>query len=166
MTRTPADNGKAWRTMNYQQQAVAGMNPVELIVALYDGMIRFLHQAIAATENRNAAVRRQSIARVLEILMHLQSRLRSDVGGNSAKALSEFYAAVFALCLEGSRLESADRLREAIGCIRDVREAWSVAAHDPEVLRLLGDEGPPTQMVLPSAGSSGAGEAAGSRWTA
>ena len=38
--------------MNYQQQAVAGMNPVELIVALYDGMVRFLYQAIAATERR------------------------------------------------------------------------------------------------------------------
>ena len=84
--------------MNYQQQAVAGMNPVELIVALYDGMVRFLYQAIAATEHRESEGRRTAIARVLEILMHLQSRLRTDVGGNSAKALSEFYTAIFALC--------------------------------------------------------------------
>src|SRR5580658_2421931 len=139
--------------MNYQQQAVAGMNPVELIVALYDGMVRFLYQAIAATENRNKEARRTAIARVLEVLMHLQSRLRMDVGGNSAKALSEFYTAIFALCLDGSRLESADRFREAIGCIRDVREAWNVAAHDPEVLRLLGDaDGPPAEMMM-SAGT-------------
>ncbi|MGA8111021.1 MAG: flagellar export chaperone FliS, partial [Acidobacteriaceae bacterium] len=88
--------------MNYQQQAIAGMNPVELIVALYDGMVRFLYQAIAAIEHRDAAERRRSIARVLEILMHLQSRLRMDVGGDSAKALAEFYTAILALCLEGS----------------------------------------------------------------
>lgn len=153
--------------MNYQQQAIAGMNPVELIVALYDGMVRFLYQAIAALEQQNAADRRTAIGRVLEILMHLQSRLRPDVGGNSAKALSEFYASIFALCLEGSRLESADRLKEAIRCIRDVREAWSLAAKDPEVLRQLGarDRGPvPGKMPAPATGTGA--EAAHSSWTA
>ena len=153
--------------MNYQQQAVAGMNPVELIVALYDGMVRFLYQAITAAENHNKENRRTAIARVLEILMHLQSRLRMDVGGNSAKALSEFYTAIFALCLDGSRLESADRFREAIGCIRDVREAWNVAAHDPEVLRLLGDaDGPPAQMMMSAGTRTLEQEPAGSSWSA
>ena len=153
--------------MNYQQQAVAGMNPVELIVALYDGMVRFLYQAIAATEHRESEGRRTAIARVLEILMHLQSRLRTDVGGNSAKALSEFYTAIFALCLEGSRLESADRLREAIGCIRDVREAWSVAAHDEEALRMLGEgDGAAGRMVLTRATHMPTEEPVSSSWTA
>jgi flagellar secretion chaperone FliS len=153
--------------MNYQQQAIAGMNPVELIVALYDGMVRFLYRAITATESRNRQDRRAAIARVLEILMHLQSRLRMDVGGNSAKALSEFYTAIFALCLDGSRLESADRFREAIGCIRDVREAWNVAAHDPEVLRLLGDaDGPPAQMMMSVETRAVEQEPVGSSWSA
>lgn len=128
--------------MNYQQQAVAGMNPVELIVALYDGMARFLYRAIAAIETRDSHQRRIAIGKVLDILMHLQSRLRMDIGGSSARALSEFYASIFALCLEGSRLESADRLKEAIRCIRDVRDAWSVAAKDPEVLRQLTQRNP------------------------
>jgi flagellar secretion chaperone FliS len=72
--------------------------------------------------------------------MHLQSRLRMDIGGSSARALAEFYAAIFALCIEGSRLASADRLREAIACIRDVREAWRIVALDPEVIRKLQEE--------------------------
>ncbi len=153
--------------MNYQQQAIAGMNSVELIVALYDGMMRFLYHAIEAVEQRDTEARRKAIGRVLEILMHLQSRMRPDVGGNSAKVLSEFYAAVFALCLEGSRLESADRFREAIGCIRDVRDAWHVAAHDPEVLRLLGEGGEPRMVLTPaSRGAQGESDAVASTWTA
>jgi flagellar protein FliS len=151
--------------MNYQQRAIAGMNPVELIVALYDGMMRFLYNAITATEARDVAARRTAVGMVLEILMHLQSRMRPDVGGNSAKVLSEFYAAVFALCLEGSRLDSADRFREAIGCIRDVREAWAIAARDPEVLRLF-DEGGEPPMVLTPASRGGAAEPSASSWTA
>jgi flagellar protein FliS len=152
--------------MNYQQQAIAGMNPVELVVALYDGMVRFLYQAIAAVEGGNAEERRTALGRVLQILMHLQSRLRMDVGGNSAKALSEFYASLFALCLEGSRLSSTDRLREAIGCIRDVREAWSVAARDPEVLRMLNSDHPPAPVMMAAGGRVAAVEPTGSNWTA
>src|SRR5579884_399189 len=120
------------QSRSYQQQALAGMNPVELIVALYDGMVRFLNQAITATEAGDVHARRVAVRRVLDILMHLQSRLRMDVGG-PAKALAEFYAAVFALCLEGSRLPSADRFREAVRCVLNVREAWQQVAQDPEV---------------------------------
>jgi flagellar secretion chaperone FliS len=148
--------------MNYRQQAIAGMNPVELIVALYDGMMQFLYRAIAAIGDHKTQERRIAVGRVLAILMHLQSRLRMDVGGNSARALSEFYASIFALCLEGSRLESADRLREAIGCIRDVRDAWNTAAHDPEVLRLLSGETPAASAIVPAF----APESAGAGWTA
>jgi flagellar secretion chaperone FliS len=152
--------------MNYQQQAIAGMNPVELIVALYDGMMRFLHLAIEAIEAKRVRERRIAVGRVLQILMHLQSRLRMDVGGNSAKALSEFYASIFALCLEGSRLESADRLREAIGCIRDVRDAWNSTAHDPEVLQLLRSETAAEPLLLRAGSAAQTHEPAGADWTA
>lgn len=149
--------------MNYQQEAIAGMNPVELIVALYDGMVRFLYQAIAAIGEHDEHRRRIAIKRVLDILMHLQSRLRMDIGGSSARALAEFYASIFALCLEGSRLESAERLQEAIGCIRDVREAWSMATRDPEILRLLAErEGRMMQAPLPAMTEA----PAASSWTA
>lgn len=152
--------------MNYQQQAIAGMNPVELIVALYDGMTQFLYRAVAAIGSHNSRERRIAVGRVLAILMHLQSRLRMDVGGNSARALSEFYASIFALCLEGSRLESADRLREAIGCIRDVRDAWNMAAHDPEVLKMLSGETDAAPAMMPAGPRAPAPESAGAGWTA
>lgn len=150
--------------MNYQQQSLSGMNGVELIVALYDGMARFLYRAIRAIESNHVAERRIAIKRTLDILMHLQSRLRMDVGGGSAKALAEFYAAIFALCIDGSRLASTSRLKEAISCIRDVREAWQTIAHDPEVLRILSENQPPMMLRMPS--PAPAQESAPSRWSA
>ena len=154
--------------MNYQQQAIAGMNAVELVVALYDGMVRFLFRAIQAIEANDVHERRVAVKRTLDILMHLQSRLRMDIGGSSAKALSEFYAAIFALCIEGSRLASADRLREAIACIQDVREAWHIVSKDPEVIRFLARErgSKALRMPTPPANISPAGEPAASSWTA
>jgi flagellar secretion chaperone FliS len=136
--------------MNYQQQSVAGMNGVELIVALYDGMVRFLYRAIQAIEANDISERRIAIKRTLDILMHLQSRLHMDMGGSSAKALANFYAAIFALCIDGSRLASTARLKEAISCIRDVREAWHIISQDPEVLRALQENQLPGVLRLPS----------------
>lgn len=136
--------------MNYQQQSVAGMNGIELVVALYDGMTRFLYRAIQAIEANDIPERRMNIKRTLDILMHLQSRLRMDTGGSSAKALAEFYAAIFALCIDGSRLASTARLKEAISCIRDVREAWHTISHDPTVLATLQENQAPPRMMPPS----------------
>lgn len=149
--------------MSYQQQAIAGMNGVELIVALYDGMIRFLYRAIEAVEHGDIAERRIAIKRTLDILMHLQSRLRMDIGGRSARALSEFYAAIFALCIEGSRLASTERLREAIACIRDVRDAWQVVAKDPEVIAMLKAARTESEQLPPVAPLE---ESTSTRWSA
>lgn len=152
--------------MNYQQQSIAGMNGVELIVALYDGMVRFLYRAIQAIEANDVSARRVAIKRTLDILMHLQSRLRMDTGGSSAKALAEFYAAIFALCIDGSRLASTARLKEAISCIRDVREAWHTVSQDPDVLRTLRENQLGKLTVLFPAAIAPVQEAVSSSWSA
>lgn len=135
--------------MSYQQHSLVGENGVELIVALYGGMVRFLRRAIQAIDDGDVAARRAALRRTLTILIHLQSSLRMDIGGSSAKALAEFYAAIFALCLNGSRLASKDKLNEAITCILNVREAWSTIAHDPEVMRVLSTRTDPVIMRVP-----------------
>ena len=152
--------------MNYQQQSLAGKNGVELIVALYDGMVRFLYQAIRAIEANDVAARRVAIKRTLDILMHLQSRLRMDTGGSSAKALAEFYAAIFALCIDGSRLASTARLKEAISCIRDVREAWHTVSQDPDVILMLREKQASGALRITPAPIPAVQEAVSSTWSA
>jgi flagellar protein FliS len=136
--------------MNYQNQTLAVMNGVELIVALYDGMIRFLHAAIASVEAQNATGRRESIRRVLEILTHLQARLRADVGGASAATLAEFYAAMYAQCLRASRDASIPLLQQSIQDIRNVRDAWhQIAQGNPAAtVQLHGLQGNSEQLAI------------------
>ena len=123
--------------MNYQEQALAGATGVDLIVALYDGWIRFLYRAVAAVEADDVIERRYSVKRALDILMYLEARLRPDIGGSPAKALSDFYAAMFTMTLEASHAASKDDLMEVIACVKNVREAWVVVAKDPEANRVL-----------------------------
>jgi flagellar protein FliS len=115
----------------YQEHALDGASPIDLVVALYDGIIRFLYGAIAAVEAGDIDGRRVAVKRALAILMHLQARLRMDIGGRPAEVLSEFYASIFASILQASVATSAQRFDEVIGHVRSVRDVWRQVAADP-----------------------------------
>jgi flagellar protein FliS len=115
---------------NYREHALEGASAVDLVVALYDGMIRFLYAAIDAVERGDAEGRRAEVKRALDIIIHLQARLRMDVGGRPAQALSEFYASIFAQILQASQSASRTKFEHAIDCVRNVRDAWRQVARD------------------------------------
>ena len=153
---------------SYQEHALESASAVELVVALYDGIIRFLYAAGAAADRGDQAARRAASKRALEIIIHLQARLRMDVGGRPAEALSEFYASVFAQILQASQSASRQKFDHAIECVRNVRDAWREVARDPDV------NPAPTQMNHTlrrgnagfEADEYGAEAAIGSRWNA
>jgi len=118
---------------SYQQHALEGASAVDLVVALYDGIIRFLYAAIDGVERGDAFARRSAVKRALDIIIHLQARLRMDVGGRPAQALSEFYASIFAQILQASQSASKSKFEHVIYCVRNVRDAWREVARDPNL---------------------------------
>lgn len=122
---------------SYQQQALTGATGVELIVALYDGAIRFLYRAMQCAQEGDVHGRRIAVKKVIDILMYLQARLRPDLGGSVATSLADFYATMFTMTLEASHLESEEMFQDVISFVRNVREAWIVVARDPEAGRVL-----------------------------
>ena len=118
---------------SYQQHALESASAVELVVALYDGIIRFLNAAIDGVERGDTHARRRAAKRALDIIIHLQARLRMDVGGRPAEALSEFYASIFAQILQASQSASKSKFEHAIHCVRNVRDAWREVARDPAI---------------------------------
>ena len=152
---------------DYREHALEGASAVDLVVALYDGIIRFLYAAIAAVERGDADARRTAVKRALDIIIHLQARLRMDVGGRPAQSLSEFYAAIFAQILQASQGSSKAKFEHAIDCVRNVRDAWREVAKTPaanpassRALAMPVRKGPEMDAD-PSMNS-----AAGSSWTA
>jgi flagellar protein FliS len=114
----------------YGDHTLDGAGAVDLVVALYDGIIRFLYAAMAAVELGDADGRRAAVKRALDIIIHLQARLRMDVGGKPAQSLSDFYAAVFAQILQASQSASKQKFQHSIDCVRNVRDAWRAVARD------------------------------------
>ena len=120
------------KTVTEQGIPLDGASAIDLIVALYDGILRFLNQALAAVERGDAEARRTAVKRALDIIIHLQARLRMDVGGRPAQALSEFYASIFAQILQASQSASKSKFEHAIECVRNVRDAWKQVVIDPK----------------------------------
>src|ERR1039458_5985638 len=149
---------------SYQAHALEGASAVDLVVALYDGIIRFLYMAADAVERRDEAARRTAVKRAMDIIIHLQARLRMDVGGRPAQSLSEFYAAIFAQILQASQSVSRAKFEHAIECVRNVRDAWREVAKDPNATPASSG-----QLNLPSPAPIAAERsqtAANSSWTA
>lgn len=114
----------------YQQYVLEGASAVDLVVALYDGIIRFLYAAIDAVEQGDVRARRRAVKRAFDIIIHLQARLRMDIGGTPAQALSEFYASIFAQILQASQHASREKFEHAIECVRGVRDSWKQVARE------------------------------------
>lgn len=119
----------------YRAHALEGASGVELTIALYDGIIRFMHNAIEAVERDDADQRRAAVKRAMDILIHLQATLKADVGGKPAESLADFYVAMFALMLQGSQANSRQKFEQVIVNVRNVRDAWKQVAADPDALQ-------------------------------
>jgi flagellar protein FliS len=112
----------------YRSHALEGATGVELTIALYDGIIRFMHNAIDAIDRKDVEARRAAVKRAMDIVIHLQATLDIDIGGDPAKSLSEFYVAMFALMLQGSQAQSKKKFEQVIANVRNVRDAWKQVA--------------------------------------
>jgi flagellar secretion chaperone FliS len=153
---------------SYQQQALVGATGIELVIALYDGAIRFLYRAMQCVEEQDVRGRRVAVKKVLDILMYLQARLRPDLGGAVAASLADFYSTMFTMTLEASHLESKEQFEEIISFVRNVRDAWVVVARDPEAGKVLPRElRTREEKFVPAAAVPVASDEAGaSRWSA
>ena len=150
----------------YREHVLDGASAVELVVALYDGVIRFLYAAIAAVERGDADGRRMAVKRALDIIIHLQARLRMDVGGRPAQALSEYYASIFAVILQASQSASAEKFAHAIDCVRNVRDAWREVEKNPGTQPDLAQFSAAAESRTGSGADAWTDGASSSNWTA
>jgi flagellar secretion chaperone FliS len=119
----------AAHTAAYRQQSVLTATPGQLVVMLYDGCLRFLHQASFAMREDRRLVAVDRIGRAGAIIDELLSTLDVETGGTIASRLQGIY--VFCLRhLNEARVandpEMVDKVSELLG---ELREAWAQVAN-------------------------------------
>jgi flagellar secretion chaperone FliS len=150
----------------YRIHALEGATGVELTIALYDGIIRFMHNAIDAVDRKDVEGRRAAVKRAMDIVIHLQATLDKDIGGKPAESLSDFYVAMFALMLQGSQAQSKSKFEQVVANIRNVRDAWKQIAAGSTPNQLAQTDGLRSRIAPDGAWMPNPERTTASGWTA
>ena len=121
---------------SYRQTQVQSRTPLELVVMLYDGTLKFLHLTRDAIERRDLHARRDASSRALAIISELQSTLNMAEGGEIAQRLDELYGFVNLRILDATKHNAVTPIDDAIRVIENLRGAWvSIAVAPAESVR-------------------------------
>src|SRR5688572_6009930 len=116
----------------YQQTQVQSRSPLELVVLLYDGAIRFMTEAREAMGRRDLVAKRDAISRSMAIIGELHATLNMNEGGQIAVSLDALYSYVNARLLDANMKGDVGAIDESIKLIGQLREAWAhIAASSP-----------------------------------
>lgn len=111
----------------YQESAVRGATPLELVILLYDSAIEDMRRALTAMQKSEIENRSAQIAHALIVLQQLQGTLDFERGGSAARQFEQFYNLVRAKLLEAQIRGSSELMRQQIRCMSEVRDGWQQA---------------------------------------
>lgn len=109
----------------YGSVANAETNPMQQVVMLYDGAIKFLRLAATDIEVGELAAKAEHSDRALDIIGYLQSILDFERGGDVAPKLDLFYTTLMMQILSASAALDGNKMKRAAELLLPVREAWA-----------------------------------------
>jgi flagellar protein FliS len=109
----------------YQEAAVRNANAIELVVMLYDILVRDLQAAAEAIEAGSVELRTAKLKHGFLALQQLEGTLNLDSGSEYDINMSRFYSMLRAKMMTAQVRQDAAILRELIQLLFSVREAWS-----------------------------------------
>jgi flagellar secretion chaperone FliS len=130
----------------YRANAVLTASSPQLIVMLYDGARRFLHQAAVAMSERDVATAHNKLRNAEHILRHLRNTLDMSQGEIPAN-LSSIYGFSLRQC-QRARFEQNPKLLEQVsGLLGQLRASWATIADQHETAQNAGAERSPVAVL-------------------
>ncbi|HVK99962.1 MAG TPA: flagellar export chaperone FliS [Dongiaceae bacterium] len=104
--------------------AVENANPHQLIQMLYQGALDSLQQSLGYIDRRDFEAKGKSIGRAITIIGGLQGFLDHEKGGAVSANLDSLYEYMTVKLFEATRENSAEKVREVIGLLRQIKTGW------------------------------------------
>jgi flagellar secretion chaperone FliS len=115
----------------YRQTHVQSRSPLELIVMLYDGALRFCRETEDAIAKKDLVAKREALNRVFAILSELQGTLNIEQGGETAASLDSLYTYMINRLTEANLQLKVAPVQEVIALLTGLRDAWAAVAQAP-----------------------------------
>jgi flagellar protein FliS len=112
----------------YRRTEAQSASPMQLVVMLYDGAVRFLSEARAADARGDLRARAQALSRVSAIVAECHGTLDLERGGDVAQELDRLYSYISARLLDVTVKRDAAAIAEVYKLMSTLRDAWAEAA--------------------------------------
>lgn len=112
----------------YRRTSVSTADPMDIVIALYDGLLRHLHAAQLAFEASKRAQAGERIGKALAIINELDASLDTQTTNKFSQQLHALYAWFEQELLTASLKNDATKLAPVVLMVSELRDAWHAAA--------------------------------------
>jgi flagellar secretion chaperone FliS len=116
------------RAIAYKEQSILTATPGQLVVMLYDGCLRFLHQAALAMRDGDMASSGNRLSRAEAIIDELLTTLDLEQGGVIASRLQGIYVFCNRHLLEARTERDVEKIEKVSELMSELRESWAQVA--------------------------------------
>ncbi|HVT11062.1 MAG TPA: flagellar export chaperone FliS [Fimbriimonadaceae bacterium] len=108
----------------YQKGAVNGASPVQLVIMLYDGALRFMEAGKYAMAACDLEKQNNNLQKAQKIIMELMSCLDMQNGGDIAKNLLALYTFAYDQLVQANIKDEPGGIENSIQIFSQLRESW------------------------------------------
>ena len=109
----------------YQAATVTGRSAVELVVMLFEGLVRFLEQAKERIQAKDIEGAHELLTKGRKIVMHLITTVNDREGGEAAQRLKALYLFCLEKIVMANFQKSTEEIDEALRVIVILQETWT-----------------------------------------
>lgn len=138
---TQANKKKAYQQTlkSYRTTEIMTANKEAILLLLYEGLIRFLKQAIIAIQKKDIQEKSRLIGRGQDIVNELRATLNRKQGGELAISLDSLYGFVTDRLMLANKDNDVEKLEEAINILTTLHEAWQQAINTSKTEKTISE---------------------------
>ena len=108
----------------YRKAAVSTASPLQLVIMLYDGALRFMQQGKKAMADGDLQDQNEKLQRAQKIVAELMACLDMDQGGEIAQNLFALYDFAYNRLVSANMEDRPDFVDQAMKVLCELRESW------------------------------------------
>lgn len=109
----------------YKENSIYTASPEELILMLYNGLVKFIMQAQSAIAENDMEKVNNSIIRAQDIVLHFKATL--DMKYEVSRGLDLLYDFMYRHLLEANIKKDKTMLEDVLSLVKELRDTWNRA---------------------------------------
>lgn len=111
----------------YQQNSVNTASKEKLLIMLYEGLVKFIKQAISALEENDLQKAHTNFIKAQNIILEFMATLNMEVGGELSKSLMALYDYMYRRLVEANTKKNIEIAKEILGFSEELKSAFEEA---------------------------------------